>query len=54
MCLGQARVQLRGKAADILLRNDNGAAQVWLMNGTSITATAALPNAGTSWHPNTG
>jgi hypothetical protein len=40
--------------ADILLRNDDGTPQVWLMSGASITAAATLPNPTASWHPNTG
>ena len=37
--------------ADILFQNDNGTAQVWLLNGTSLsTAGAALPNPGPTWH----
>jgi hypothetical protein len=37
--------------ADIAWQNDNGAAAVWLMNGTSVdTFGGALPNPGAAWH----
>jgi Domain of unknown function (DUF4347)/FG-GAP-like repeat len=36
--------------ADIILQTADGTPQIWLMNGTSVTSTVALPNSGTSWH----
>src|SRR6185369_13478215 len=37
--------------ADILWQNDSGQAQIWLMNGTSVSSTALVgPDPGPSWH----
>src|SRR5262249_38903461 len=36
--------------ADIIVQTADGTPQIWLMNGTSVTSTVALPNSGTSWH----
>jgi VCBS repeat protein len=36
--------------ADILLQNNDGLPQIWLVNGTSVTSTVALTNPGPSWH----
>jgi len=35
---------------DIVLQNDNGTPQIWLMNGTSRTSTVTLPGTDESWH----
>jgi hypothetical protein len=40
--------------SDILLRNTDGTPQMWLMNATSVTASATLAHPAASWHPNTG
>jgi lipopolysaccharide export system protein LptA len=36
--------------SDILWQNDNGLPGIWLMNGTSLSASGGLPNPGPSWH----
>jgi hypothetical protein len=36
--------------SDIVLQNDNGTPQIWLMNGTSVTSKVTLANAGEEWH----
>jgi FG-GAP-like repeat len=35
---------------DIILQNNDGAPEIWLMNGTSVTSTVLLANPGPSWH----
>jgi hypothetical protein len=35
---------------DIVLQNDNGTPQIWLMNGTSRTSSVTLPGTDESWH----
>jgi len=37
-------------SADILWQNDNGGLAIWQMNGTTVSAIAALPNPGPTWH----
>jgi hypothetical protein len=36
--------------ADIILQNNDGTPQIWLMNGTSVTSVTNLVNPGPSWH----
>jgi hypothetical protein len=36
--------------ADVILQNNDGLPQIWLMNGTSVTSTVTLVNPGPSWH----
>jgi Ca2+-binding RTX toxin-like protein len=36
--------------SDILLQNDSGLPMIWLMNGTTYSAGAILPNPGPTWH----
>src|SRR5207253_867163 len=36
--------------ADILVQTDDGRPQIWEMNGSSIVASAVLPNPGKFWH----
>ncbi len=40
----------RDSKADIVLQNNDGLPQIWLMNGTSVTSTVTLPNPSSSWH----
>jgi len=40
--------------SDILFQNNDGTPLVWIMNGTSVTATATLPNPGSLLHANSG
>ena len=37
-------------SSDILWQNDNGALAFWQMNGTTLSASSALPNPGPAWH----
>jgi hypothetical protein len=50
------RISIHGalERADILFQNVDGTPLVWTMNGTSVTATATLPNPGILLHANTG
>jgi hypothetical protein len=36
--------------ADIILQNNDGTPQIWLMNGTNVTSVTNLVNPGPSWH----
>ncbi len=36
--------------SDIILQNNDGLPEIWLMNGASVTSTVTLPNPGASWH----
>jgi hypothetical protein len=35
---------------DIILQNNDGTPQIWLMNGTNVTSVTSLVNPGPSWH----
>jgi hypothetical protein len=34
----------------MLWQNDSGLPAIWTMDGTTITASAVLPNPGNDWH----
>jgi uncharacterized protein YxjI len=36
--------------SDVVLQNTDGAPQVWLMNGLSVSSMNSLPNSGPTWH----
>ncbi len=36
--------------SDIILQNNDGLPEIWLMNGGTVTSTVTLPNPGASWH----